>query len=130
MTETSLLNAKCIPYDYNEEKSELQHVLKQAREIHEIQSELASLINIQHDDITTISTSVENTVYSANEANRQLELASNKKHRFKPIMIGTVIGGICTIPIVATAGISSGVIGYIIGGGSLLGGIVGKKLAR
>ena len=45
MDKINLDNIKRIPYDYEEEKKELNNVLREARLINEIQSELSSFID-------------------------------------------------------------------------------------
>jgi hypothetical protein len=129
MDEQLLVHAKHIPYDYQEEKQELTEVLKQARVLNEIQTELASFIDIQENDIQHIEDTVEETAQLSANATVQLELASGKKFRFTPILIGSAIGGILTLPLTIGLTAPGVIIGYAAGGGALLGGVIGKKLA-
>jgi|TARA_B110000967_G_C18714654_1_gene474514 hypothetical protein len=134
MDNTSLLkNSKYISYDYQQEKTELMEILQQAREINEIQSELACLIDIQDVDICAIDESVQETYNISHSANIHLESASGKKFKFTPILIGGAMGGILTLPFtisaVAAGTVSSALVGYIAGGGAIFGGVIGKKLS-
>lgn len=127
--EQKLLNAKHIPYNHNDEKKALTEILNQAKELNEIQSELASIIDIQDNDVNHIDTVLEDTnIYAAN-ANCQLQKATAKKFRMTPIVIGSVIGGALTLPLTLSLGGAGAIIGYAAGGGVLLGGLAGKKLA-
>ena len=129
MDENLLLNAKPIPYDYKEEKQELAEVLKQARVINEIQKELASFIDIQDNDIQHIENTIEETANISANSTVQLELASGKKFIFTPILIGSALGGILTLPLTIGLTAPGVVMGYAAGGGALVGGFIGKKLA-
>ena len=122
-------NIKRIPYDYDEEKRDLNNVLKEARLINEIQSELSSFIDQQDDDINMVEQNIETAAILTHKSSHQLELASGKKFKLSPIIIGSVVGASLTLPLtvgLATPGI---IIGYAAGGGALLGGVIGKKLA-
>lgn len=134
MDQTSLLKeARCISYDYEEEKTELTKILQQAREINEIQSELSYLIDVQEQDIQDIESTAHETSDISYQSNVHLESASGKKFKFSPILIGSAIGGVLTlpfsIPAVSAGTVSAAVVGYIAGGGAVFGGLVGKKLA-
>ena len=87
MEETLLQNTTYVPYEYEDERQELTKVLKQAREINEIQAELASIIDIQDEDLQHIDTSTTEAVDLAVNANLHLESASGKKFKFTPLMI-------------------------------------------
>ena len=129
MDKINLDNIKRIPYDYEEEKKELNNVLREARLINEIQSELSSFIDQQDNDISIVEENIENTAILTHKSSQQLELASGKKFKLSPIIIGSAVGASLTLPLtvgLATPGI---IIGYAAGGGALLGGIIGKKLA-
>ena len=127
--EQKLITNKHIPYNYEEEEEELQTVLKQARIINEIQSELAGLIDIQDNDITEIHDTTEVTNDISHKATEQLELASGKKFTFKPFAIGAATAVAISLPISIGAGAAGALVGYIAGGSALLGGYVGRKLA-
>jgi len=127
--EQQLLTDKHIPYNYIEEVEELETVLKQARIINEIQSELACLIDIQDGDITEIHDTMEVTTEISHKATEQLEMASGKKFTFKPLAIGAAAAAVMSLPISIGAGAAGALIGYIVGGSALLGGYVGNKLA-
>ena len=127
--EQKLITYQHIPYNYDEEKNELLTVLKQARIINEIQSELACLIDIQDSDITEIHDTMEVTTDISHKATEQLEQASGKKFTFKPLVIGATTAVVISLPISIGAGAVGTLIGYIAGGSALLGGYIGKKLA-
>ncbi len=131
MDEKKLLldNVKQIPYNYQDEKTELKEILKQTREINEIQAELASIINIQDEDIKHINTNTEQTVDLATQANFHLQAASGKKFKFTPLLIGASIGAVVTLPATLSAAAGGAVVGYAAAGGGLLGAFIGKKLA-
>lgn len=134
MDQASLLKeTRCISYDYEEEKTELTKILQQAREINEIQSELSYLIDVQEEDIQDIQSTAHETYDISYQSNIHLESASGKKFKFSPILIGSAIGGVLTlpfsIPAVSAGAVSATVVGYIAGGGAVFGGLVGKKLA-
>lgn len=129
MDQQLLKTAKHIPYDYTEEKNELQHILEQTRDIREIQNELASIIDIQDCDIQQINDTSDATVDLAVNANIHLESASGKKFRFTPLMIGGTLGALSTLPVTLGVAATTSIIGYAAIGGGLLGVMVGKKLA-
>ena len=129
MEETLLQNTTHVPYEYEDERQELTKVLKQAREINEIQAELASIIDIQDEDLQHIDTSTTEAVDLAVNANLHLESASGKKFKFTPLMIGGAVGALLTLPV--TLGVAAGgtIVGYAALGGGVLGAAAGKKLA-
>jgi len=129
MEQSLLLNTKHIPYNHTEDKQELTQVLKQARELNEIQSELASIIDIQDNDVKHINMTLEDTYDTSVSASSELQQATAKKFRMTPILIGSVLGGVLTLPLTLGLGGAGAIIGYAAGGGVLLGGIAGKKLA-
>lgn len=129
MDQKLLNTVKHIPYDHTEEKNELNNILEQARDIREIQQELASIIDIQDCDIKQINETSDATVDLAVNANIHLESASGKKFRFTPLMIGGTLGALSTLPVTLGVAATTSIIGYAAIGGGLLGVIVGKKLA-
>ena len=129
MDQYLLETTKHIPYDYIEEKNELQHILEQTRDIREIQKELASIIDIQDCDIQQINETSDETVDLAVNANIHLESASGKKFRFTPLMIGGTLGALSTLPVTLGVAATTSIIGYAAIGGGLFGVMVGKKLA-
>jgi|TARA_B110001450_G_C17328631_1_gene362494 hypothetical protein len=129
MDQYLLETTKHIPYDYIEEKNELQHILEQTRDIREIQKELASIIDIQDCDIQQINDTSDETVDLAVNANIHLESASGKKFRFTPLMIGGTLGALSTLPVTLGVAATTSIIGYAAIGGGLFGVMVGKKLA-
>ena len=129
MDQYLLETTKHIPYDYIEEKNELQHILEQTRDIREIQKELASIIDIQDCDIQQINDTSDETVDLAVNTNIHLESASGKKFRFTPLMIGGTLGALSTLPVTLGVAATTSIIGYAAIGGGLFGVMVGKKLA-
>jgi len=130
MDEQKLLaNVKEIPYDYTEEKQELTKILGQARELNEIQAELASIVDIQDNDIQTISTQTSNVVDMAVQANYHLESASGKKFKITPLMIGGAFGALITLPVTLGTAAGGAIVGYAAAAGGVLGAVAGKKLA-
>ena len=130
MDEQKLLaNVKEIPYDYIEEKQELTKILGQARELNEIQAELASIVDIQDNDIQTISTQTSNVVDMAVQANYHLESASGKKFKITPLMIGGAFGALITLPVTLGTAAGGAIVGYAAAAGGVLGAVAGKKLA-
>jgi len=124
-----LQNIKQIPYDYNEEKQELNKILGQARELNQIQAELASIIDIQDEDIQTINTSTEEVAELAVKANYHLESASGKKFKISPLMIGGAVGALFTLPVTLGTAAGGAIVGYAAAAGGVLGAVAGKKLA-
>ena len=130
MDEQKLLaNVKEIPYDYIEEKQELTKILGQARELNEIQAELASIVDIQDNDIQTISAQTSNVVDMAVQANYHLESASGKKFKITPLMIGGAFGALITLPVTLGTAAGGAIVGYAAAAGGVLGAVAGKKLA-
>ena len=64
-----------IEYDSSkEDKRELEELLKKTRVLNEIQSELASIIDIQDSDINEIHDTMESTSQITSRATEQLEM--------------------------------------------------------
>mgnify|MGYP001252972674 FL=1 len=119
-----------IEYDSNkEDKRELEELLKKTRVINEIQSELASIIDIQDTDINEINETMESTSQITSKATEQLEIASGRKFTFKPLVIGAAALSLISLPISISAGATAATVGYVAGGSAVLGGYFGKKMA-
>lgn len=119
-----------IEYDSNkEDKRELEELLKKTRVLNEIQSELASIIDVQDTDINEIHQSMESTSQITSKATEQLEIASGRKFTFKPLIIGAAALSLVSLPISISAGATAATVGYVAGGSAVLGGYFGKKMA-
>lgn len=119
-----------IPYDYDEEKKLLSKAIDDIHELNNMQEYLSNLIEIQDENIIDIDRKSTNTVEIANKANKELSIASGKKIKFIPLALGTSIGALCTLPITLGIGLPSIAIGVSAASGSILGGILGKKLIK
>ena len=119
-----------IPYDYDEEKKLLSKAIDDIHELNNMQEYLSNLIEIQDENIIDIDKKSTNTVEIANKANKELSIASGKKIKFIPLALGTSIGALCTLPITLGIGLPSIAIGVSAASGSILGGILGKKLIK
>jgi len=119
-----------IEYDSSkEDKRELEELLKKTRVLNEIQSELASIIDIQNSDINEIHNNMESTSQITSRATEQLEIASGRKFTFKPLIIGAAALSIISLPISLSAGATAATAGYVAGGSAVIGGYFGKKMA-
>lgn len=124
-----------VPYSPHKERDkEIETLCESVKDIHEIYSDLASLVDQQSQPIDHIETKadeieivVEQGVVELKEAER-LQLA-NPLRRITMIgacaMAGAVVGG----PIGLVIGLKAGVVGTAIGGG-LLGGYVANKVTK
>lgn len=125
-------NVTFNPIEYNsnrEDKRELEELLKKTRVLNEIQSELASIIDIQDSDINEIHDTMKTTSQITSKATEQLEIASGRKFTFKPLIIGAAALSIISLPISLSAGATAATAGYVAGGSAVLGGYFGKKMA-
>ena len=119
-----------IEYDSSkEDKHELEELLKKTKVINEIQSELASIIDIQDTDIHEIHETMQSTSQITSKATDQLEIASGRKFTFKPLLIGAAALSLISLPISLSAGATAATAGYVAGGSAVLGGYFGKKMA-
>ena len=72
---------------------------KKTKVINEIQSELASIIDIQDTDIHEIHETMQSTSQITSKATDQLEIASGRKFTFKPLLIGAAALSLISLPI-------------------------------
>ena len=118
--------------EYNsskEDKHELEELLKKTRVLNEIQSELASIIDIQDNDINGINETMESTAEITSKATQELETASVRKFTLRPLFIGAIALSVISLPISITAGATAVTIGYVASGSAIVGGYFGKKMA-
>ena len=105
-----------------------KELLKDIKDLNDISKDLSQLLNEQDDQLNLIENLNDKTMENIKESNEELEIASKFNLRFKPIIIGGLIGASLLTP----AGILLGAKGatlYLASGGGILGSIVGKKLA-
>lgn len=118
--------------EYNsskEDKRELEELLKKTRVLNEIQSELASIIDIQDTDINEINETMESTGEITSKATKELETASGRKFTLRPLFIGATALSVISLPISMAAGATAATVGYVAGGSAIVGGYFGKKMA-
>lgn len=115
------------------ENEKLEKLLSDINSISEIQSDIDNIIQSQHENLNLIDKNVEHSLEEIEISNNHLEKAYQNKTILKPIIIGTSLGILSTlpitIPICISTSISTSLIGYSCLGGGMVGGIIGRKLA-
>ena len=127
------LKLSLLENNYDEEEKELTKILKDIRQINEIQKDLALLINDQDETINNIEVQTAETAIIAEKANNDLEISAGRKLKFAPLVIGAGLGVIVslpiTIPLATTHIIGGSAIGWSALGSGLFGGFLGKNLS-
>tara|TARA_B100000925_G_C21965456_1_gene455337 strand:+ start:491 stop:883 length:393 start_codon:yes stop_codon:yes gene_type:complete len=119
-----------IPFNHKEEEEKLHKVLDDIKELNRLQTDLSSIMVLQKENIDRINTLSENAADASRYANSELEAASGRKFKMLPVMLGTGLGVVITLPITLGFGLSAGAVGGIVAGGSVIGGMMGKNLAK
>ena len=112
----------------NLDKTKYAELLQDIKDMNEINNNLNKLLYDQDQQLDNIETVSTNTVEIINQSNKELDIAASYTFKFKPILIGGLLG----VSILGPAGLLLGAKGasiYIAGGGGLLGSILGKKLS-
>ena len=112
----------------NQDNTKYAELLQDIKDMNEINNNLNKLLYDQDQQLDNIETVSTNTVEIINQSNKELDIATSYTFKFKPILIGGLLGASMFGP----AGLLLGAKGasiYIAGGGGLLGSILGKKLS-
>uniref|UniRef100_A0A6C0EIR2 t-SNARE coiled-coil homology domain-containing protein n=1 Tax=viral metagenome TaxID=1070528 RepID=A0A6C0EIR2_9ZZZZ len=117
------MQSKNDPVD---ESLKYKALLKDIKDLNDINRDLTQLMNTQNDQLNLIENLTDKTVETVKESNKELEIASKYNIKFKPIIIGGLIGASLLSPVSLLVGINTL---YLMAGGGIAGSIVGKKLA-
>ena len=112
----------------NQDNTKYAELLQDIKDMNEINNNLNKLLFDQDQQLDNIETVSTNTVEIINQSNKELDIAVRYTFKFKPILIGGLLGASMFGP----AGLLLGAKGasiYIAGGGGLLGSILGKNLS-
>ena len=118
-------NSNSIKYNNS---TEYKNLLKDIQDLTEINNDISKLLSDQSEQISNIEINNDITIENLSESNKNLETASKYNLRFKPILIGGIVGASLLTP----AGILLGAKGatlYLAGSGGVLGSILCKKLS-
>ena len=114
-----------IPFNHKEEEEKLHKVLDDIKELNRLQTDLSSIMVLQKENIDRINTLSENAADASRYANSELEAASGRKFKMLPVMLGTGLGVVITLPITLGFGFT-GAVGGIVAGGVVIGGMMEK----
>ena len=125
----SQLQYQLLQYPDNTiEKEQLKIILKDLRQLNEINKDLSLLLNQQEDQLLKIEEHQQETIDITDKSVEYLEKAIRSKTKLIPIAIGSVVGAAVCGPGALVLGVKAGV-GYIAAGGGIIGGIAAKKMS-
>ena len=103
-------------------------LLQDIKDMNEINNNLNKLLFDQNQQLNNIEIIGVDTLGTINDSNKELVIASKHTFKFKPIIIGGLIGASILGPTCLLLG-ANGLSMYIIGGGALIGSVIGKNLS-
>ena len=111
----------------------LKNILDDIKNLSLVQSDINDLLNSQDEYLKVVDNNLEKSFDNVEKANVHLNKAISYKTLLKPIVIGSGIGIICSlpisIPICLSTSVGTSLIGYSCLGGGIIGGIGGKMLS-
>lgn len=113
----------------SETEQDLKNMLRDIKQLNEINNELSSLLQCQTEQLETLDTTHENILETTETTNEILENVVLKRIKFIPIIIGGVLGAGIIGPGALLLGIKGTAAGIVAGGGGVLGGIGSKMLS-
>ena len=100
--------------------SEEMNIINTIKDMNDIQKNLAELVVYQQEKIDTIENNISKTEDLSKNALNELKIADSLFFSYKPILIGSILGGILGGPIPLITGFKyaaiTGSIGTIVGG--------------
>jgi len=110
----------------NQTHEDIKQLEKEMKDLQEIFETINQLVYYQGESINQIEDMIENTTVQVKEGTNELEKANEYVGTSRLFWAGAMLGGI--VSGFATYGLSIGIWSVSTIGGSILGGIVGKKL--
>jgi syntaxin 17 len=115
-----------IKYKDNHSEEELTILYNEIEELHSLHLILVEMVGKQQDELDTLESNIEDVTYNVEVSNVELIQVHKLKYKYKPILVGGVIGGAVFGPIGILTGFKlAGVLTCITG--TCFGGFMGKK---
>jgi hypothetical protein len=112
----------------NLEDIEYEKLLSKVYELNQIQQNLIDCIQKQDTSIDNIESNLDITLNNVEDGNKDIKVAESYYFKYKPIIIGSLIGAVVAGPIGVAANIKLG--SLITLGGTFAGGAIGYKIQK